>query len=123
MANKEAPRLAAEGNTLDFPDFPKFGVEPFRNFPGTEEQVQWPHPYAHPIIPRYVGAPAYFQQTIPLDESHYRDDVWYDKQVPPIHVTVSANHPNPETYSHHHFYFDQQREPGPLENGILTNVV
>lgn len=119
-----APPLAAASNTIDFPDFPRVGIDHpgAGQLPGTDPQITFPHPYNHPIIPRYVGAPAYFQQTIPMDAEFYRDDVWYDKQVPPIHITVSQNLPTPNTYSHHKMFFETEREYSPVDMGILTNT-
>ena len=98
------------------------GTDPHHQLMGVDPQVAFPHPYAHPIIPRYIGAPAYFQNSIPLDETHYNNGEWQGQQIPPLYVTVSQNMPTPETYSHHHMYFETEAEPGPLENGILHNI-
>lgn len=120
---QEDPMLSAATNTPSFPDFPRVGADIIHEGP-VDSQDAWPHPYAHPKIPRYIGAPAYFQNSIPMDASHYNDDIWYDKQTPPLHITVSQNLPTPETYSHHHFYFETpEPEPTPLDNGILKNIV
>ena len=123
MSRNTDPQLAAAGNSIDFPDYPRIGIDNPYSVKG-DPQLQWVHPYNHPVIPRYVGAPAHFQNSIPLDESHFVNDVWYDKQIPPLYVQVSQNLPTPETYSHHHFYFDERGpEPSPLDTGTLTNTV
>lgn len=114
------PELSAESNTVDFPSFPEFGSDLAR--PEMVPSPEWPHPYAHPRIPRPVKGPAYFQNSIPLDETHYNNGEWQGQQIPPLYITVSQNMPTPETYSHHHMYFENEREPGPLENGILHNI-
>ena len=116
------PHLDSAGATIDYPNFPGVGTEGV-DPQLTDPQIQWPHPYNHPIIPRYIGAPAYFQNSIPLDESHYNNGEWQGQQIPPLHTTVSQNMPTNETYSHHHFYFENEKEPTPLENGILKNIV
>ena len=122
MANKEAPPLSAAGNTVDYPTFPSIGIAPVHELPMDNQDV-WPHPYNHPKIPRYIGAPAHFQNSIPMMEDFYTNDVWYDKNVPPLLVKVSQNQPTAETYSHHHMFFDQPGpEPTPLEHGILHNI-
>lgn len=119
---RQEPPLAAAGNSINFPDFPRLGAEPFHELP-TDSQDVWPHPYNHPKIPRYQGSPAYFQNSIPLAKEHYTDDVWYDKQEPPLHVTVSQNLPTPETYSHHKMFFEQPGpEMSPIDVGLLNNI-
>jgi len=124
--NKETkPELAAAGNTRDFPDFPKFGSEPNPTLPLDDQDI-WPHPYKHPKIPRYVGAGSYFQNTAPIYDPKYfqANRKWYDLQQPPLLVTVSQNQPTPETYSHHHFYFEQNGpEEAPIDNAIFKNLV
>ena len=122
-SNKEAPPLSAVGNTIDYPNFPGVGIDPINEI--MDNQDVWPHPYAHPKIARYIGAPAYFQNSIPMDEDFYSNaqDVWYDKNVPPLLVKVSQNQPTSETYSHHHFYFDNDGpEISPIEVGNFKNL-
>lgn len=124
MGRQEQPRLAAAGNSPNFPDFPKLGDEPFHELAGVDPQIAFPHPYAHEPIPHYHGAGSYFQNSIPLSKEHYIDDVWYDKQEPPLHIQVSQNLPTPETYSHHKMFFESNGpEPSPLDTGILKNIV
>jgi hypothetical protein len=124
--NEEKPELSLGTNTVDYPGFPQIGIEPIME-QELDNQDIWPHPYAHPKIPRYIGAPAYFQNSMPMEEEFYASaqDIWYDKNEPPLLVKVSQNQPSPETYSHHHFYFDQQKEPepSPLDMGIFKNLV
>lgn len=125
MSNKEAPELSAVGNTIDYPGFPQVGIEPIHELPNDNQDI-WPHPYNHPKIPRYVGAPAYFQNSIPMDEEFYAgaQDVWYDKNIPPLLVKVSQNQPTSETYSHHHFYFETDGpEVSPIEVGNFKNHI
>lgn len=124
MSRRTEPQLAMTGNTPDFPDFPKLGIDnPYGLGPG-DSQFQWVHPYNHPIIPRYVGQGSHFQNSVPLDESHFRDGIWYDQQIPPLHVKVSTNLPEPNVYSHHKMFFDERGpEQMPLERGVLTNIV
>ena len=126
LTNKhDRPQLAAVGNTPNFPDFPRVGIDhpEAGMLPSTDPQLVFRHPYNHPIIPRYTGAPAHFQNSIPLDKGHYIDDVWYDKQSPPIHIKVSQNLPTPETYSHHKMYFETNEPEQTLaEQGKLNNI-
>ena len=111
--------------TIDYPNFPDMTSDP----PGIEmvPSLEWPHPYAHPRIPRYVKGPAYFQNTAPIyDPDYFKDNqLWYGQveNYPNLHVTVSQNLPTPETYSHHHFYFDQRREESPIDSGIFKNLI
>ena len=116
------PELSAASNTIDYPNFPGVGTDPHNQITGIDPQVAFPHPYAHPIISRYIGAPAYFQNSIQLDDTHYNNGEWQGQQIPPINTTVSQNMPTNETYSHHHFYFDQEREDSPIDMGILKNI-
>lgn len=123
LKNQQPPELSNASNTIDYPGFPQVGIETVDPLDMDDQDI-WPHPYNHPKIPRYVGAPAYFQNSIPMDEQFYTDDVWYDKNLPPLLVKVSQNQPTSETYSHHHFYFENNEpEPTPLANGIFKNIV
>ena len=122
LKNQAPPEMSNATNTVDYPGFPQVGIDQVDPLDMDNQDI-WPHPYAHPKIPRYVGAPAYFQNSIPMDESFYTDDVWYDKNLPPLLVKVSQNQPTAETYSHHHMYFEApEPEPTPLDNGIFKNI-
>jgi len=125
MSNKENPPMQSAASTIDYPDFPRVGIDPLHPLPFDNQDV-WPHPYNHPKIARYIGAPAYFQNSIPMDEDFYANaqDVWYDKNTPPLLVKVSQNQPTPETYSHHHFYFENDGpEVSPIEIGNFKNLI
>ena len=123
--NSTPPPPESDAATVDFPTFPEFGSDPssFEMVP----PLEWPHPYAHPRIPRYVKGPAYFQNTAPIyDPNYFKDNqLWYGQveNYPPLQVTVSQNLPTSETYSHHHFYFDQKPETKPIDSGIFKNIV
>ena len=124
QTNSSPPPSESDAATTDFPSFPEFGSE----IPAPEmvPALEWPHPYGHPRIPRYPKSPAYFQNSAPIyDPEYFKDNLWYGQveNYPPLHVTVSQNLPTAETYSHHHFYFDQRPETKPIDSGIFKNIV
>ena len=127
-SNRNEPTLANATNTADYPNFPMFGREnhTFTDSPDSmSPPLEWPHPYSHPRIPKYVyGGGDYYSNTAPITDPDYFMDnrKWYDRNEPPLLVTVSQNQPTAETYSHHHFYFDQKKEQMPIEYGEFKNI-